>query len=364
MTTVCVAIMAKNEAQVIARCLQSVKPLVSAWVVVDTGSTDATREVAREAMRGLPGEVLDRPWRDFGTNRTESLELARDRAEYTLIIDADDALEYPAGARFPELTEPAYALMIHDGTLQYPRLQLLRSTFPWRYEGVCHDHAVCDGVVRSALLDGVIYRRIGGGARSTDPSKYLKDAAALEEDLRRDPGNSRSVFYLARSYEDARELPRALAQYERRVLLGGFEEEVFYSALSVARIREKLGFPREVVTRAYLEAWHLRPQRAEPLFELARVSRVAEDWPRARAYAAAAAAIPRPPGDILSIHHEVYSWRALDEYAGASAHLGDFQAAIAANRALLGSGHLPAAERPRIEANLAACTGAAERASK
>jgi glycosyltransferase involved in cell wall biosynthesis len=359
MTTVCLALMAKNEAHIIARALASARPLVDTWIVLDTGSTDTTREVAREAMSGIPGEVIDRPWRNFGESRTESFELARARADYVLVLDCDDELEYASGTGLPELTEPGYALMIHDGTHLYPRLQILKSAHPWRYEGVRHDHAVSDVPIVPVLIEGIVYRRFDRGARTSDPEKYLKDAAALEEDLRRDPTNRRSVFYLARSYEDAGSLPRALAQYERRMLMGGWDEEVFYAALCAARVREGLGFPREVVARAYLEAWHLRPHRAEPLFELARLARLAEDWVRARAYASAAGAIAFPKGDTLFIHHEIYTWRALNELAGACAHLGDFRMAIEANRLLLQSGRLPSAERDRVQANLTLCQSSA-----
>ncbi|HEY2511363.1 MAG TPA: glycosyltransferase [Polyangiaceae bacterium] len=355
MTTVCLAVMAKDEAAVLERCLASARPLVDAWLLLDTGSTDATAAIAERTMEGLPGEVVHRPWRDFAESRTESFELARSRGDYVLFLDADDRLEYPPGARFPELTEPAYALLIHDGSLEYPRVQLVKSDLPWRFEGVRHEHAVCDGLGRPALLDGIVYRRIGGGARSNDPDKYRKDAAELEADLRRDPTNARTVFYVARSYEDAGDLPRALAHYERRLLMGGWDEELFYAAYRLGRVKEGLGFPHDQVAEVYARAWHLRPQRAEPLFELARLCREDGNWGRARAYAAAAAAIPKPRGEVIFLHADVYDWRALNEYAGASAQVGDFAGAAEACRQLLAGGRLPLAERGRVEANLAWC---------
>ncbi len=359
MTTICLAVMAKNEAHVIARCLASAKPLVNSWVVLDTGSTDATIAVAREAMQDLPGEVIERPWRGFGASRTELIELARPRADYTLVLDADDALEYPRNACFPELTEAGYALMILDGPYAYPRSQLFKNALAWRFEGVTHEIPYCDeGHTVTGLVNGIVYRRIGGGARSLDPRKYQKDAEAFEEELRRDPSSRRNVFYLARSYEDAGEDARALAQYERRAFMGGWDEEVFYSLFCAARVRERLRFPRERVSTAYLEAWNARPHRAEPLFHLAVLARDAEDWSRARSFAAVASAVPYPRADTLFIHHEIYAWRALDEYANACAKLHDWPATIEACRRLLAR-NLPAGDRTRIEANLASCEAAA-----
>ncbi len=163
----------------------------------------------------------------------------------------------PPGTRLPELDRVGLhaADPRRAQRLSTRRIQILKSAHSWRYEGVRHEYAVCDDATFRGprSLDGIVYRRFWRRrAPEADPQKYLKDAAALEEDLLRDPTNARSVFYLARSYEDGGELPRALAQYERRVLLGGWDEEVFFAAFCAARVREKLGFPREAVARAYL----------------------------------------------------------------------------------------------------------------
>ena len=62
----------KNEAHVIRRCLDSVRPLIDRWVIVDTGSTDGTQALIRELMADVPGELHERPWVDFSTNRNQA----------------------------------------------------------------------------------------------------------------------------------------------------------------------------------------------------------------------------------------------------------------------------------------------------
>ena len=79
----------KDEAHVIERCLASVRPLVDAYCIVDTGSSDGTQELIRRVLADLPGEVVDRPWIDFATNRSQALECARSFGEFSLMIDAD-----------------------------------------------------------------------------------------------------------------------------------------------------------------------------------------------------------------------------------------------------------------------------------
>lgn len=57
--------------------------------------------------------------------------------------------------------------------------------------------------VQSAPIVGSINARTQG-ARFRDPQKYVKDAQLLEKELLKDPNNSRYVFYLGLSYENAK----------------------------------------------------------------------------------------------------------------------------------------------------------------
>ena len=114
-SNICLAMIVRDEAHVIERCLRSVRPLISAWLIVDTGSTDATERVARAALADLPGDYVSRPWRNFAHNRSECLELARTRGDYSLVIDADDALEIETSALPAALHADAYTLpVLHD----------------------------------------------------------------------------------------------------------------------------------------------------------------------------------------------------------------------------------------------------------
>ena len=88
-STIALAMIVRDEAEVIGRCIESVRERIDYWVICDTGSTDATREIVRDALAGVPGELHQRKWVDFGHNRTELLRLARGKADYLLLLDAD-----------------------------------------------------------------------------------------------------------------------------------------------------------------------------------------------------------------------------------------------------------------------------------
>ena len=78
---------AKNEEDWIANCIQSVSSIICETILIDTGSTDKTVEIAE----GLGATVFHKPWKDdFSAPRNISLEMAK--GEWILILDADEAI--------------------------------------------------------------------------------------------------------------------------------------------------------------------------------------------------------------------------------------------------------------------------------
>ena len=326
--TVCLCMIVKNESHVLARCLSSVLPILDTWIIVDTGSTDGTQQIARNFLGSLPGELIEREWVDFAFNRSEALALAAQRADFLLVIDADEVLELRPGFTLPTLQADAYDFELLSPPVTYYKTQLLRSALQWRYQGVVHEHVVTDMAYVRERLAGLRTLRIPDGARARDPLTYRRDALLLEGALLAEPGNARHMFYLAQSYYDAGELELAADRYSRRVAMGGWHEEVWSSLYQVARLREARGLDWPSTLTAYLAAFSYRPDRAEPLFRIGIHYMAQQDYATAFVFLVQGVQIPLPAADMLFVEREVYSFYLPLEFAVACFYVGRHEEAI------------------------------------
>ena len=98
MATISLCMIVKNEEQVLARCLDSVADLMDEIIIVDTGSTDRTKEVAAR----YTDQIYDFTWiGDFSAARNFSFSKAT--MEYIYAPDADEVLDAENRARFLDL---------------------------------------------------------------------------------------------------------------------------------------------------------------------------------------------------------------------------------------------------------------------
>jgi glycosyltransferase involved in cell wall biosynthesis len=334
--TICLVMIVKNEAAVIRRCLESVKRILNYWVICDTGSTDDTRRIVQETLNGIPGEWHETPWVDFGQNRTTALRLARRKADYHLLIDADMTLNVIGEFR-DRLVADAY-LIRHEGELEYCVERLVSDRHDWRYLGATHECIFSETArTKEKLRELSVTHHADGSSWAV---KYQRDIRLLRQDLDREPGNARAVFYLAQTYRDIGNLPQAIEWYEKRASLGGWEEEVWYSLYQVAGLQHRLGVAWPLVLDAYLRAYEFRPSRIEPIFQVSRFYR--ENGLCHLGYLFSSAVINAPyPDDILFIEKGIYEYGILMEYAHCCDRLGKHDEARRAHEMLIARPNIP-----------------------
>lgn len=357
--TVTLCMIVKNESHIIHECLNSVYKYIDYWVICDTGSTDNTKQIITDFFKekGIPGEIHDHEWKNFGHNRTLAFRAAEGKADYAWVIDADDYLEGELKLP-PHKDVDSYALRIKRGSFFWWRNQVFKLDCKWEYKGVLHEYAACEKPnPRIEKLEGNygICARTMGGARNvgiTPIEKYSRDAVVLEEAMKEDPTNTRHQFYLAQSYFDSQQWDKSAEAYQKRVDMGGWEEEVFYSLYRLGMIAAITNKPFHEIKERFLMAWNYRPIRAEPLLHIAKMYRMINQPRLAYLYATLAKKMPYPQFDILFIDEDVYKWQVDDEIASTAFYLHKYDEGIAYAKNLLQNPAYPESERPRMQQNV------------
>lgn len=298
-----ILLMVRNEGRIIERCMRAAAAAVAkpaAFVLADTGSTDDTvaRATATAASLSIPIHVVQYTWLNFGHNRTLSYQAAQayaaeagfdPKTTYALALDGDMVLsgELPPAP----LTAPGYQLIQCAGSLEYANTRLLRLDVPWTCVGATHEY--WDGPTIGPLQPATLWidDRNDGGCKA---DKFERDERLLLADLTTDPSNCRTHFYLAQTYKCLGRLNDAIVWYKKRIGLGGWFEEIWYSMYSLVDLYLKLNQPEKAEVWA-ARAHTLTPYRAEHYYVLCRYYREKAIHWKAAHYYHVGKGIKRPP---------------------------------------------------------------------
>ena len=281
--TTCLNMIVKNEAHVIRRTLAMLctKIRFDYWVICDTGSTDATREIIQDffATEGIEGELHCDEWVNFAHNRTKALNYAHGKTDLLLVFDADDdihgTITLPAA-----VTHDEYHLRFGAPNLgtSYTRTLLINNRKRFQYYSVVHEYISClepsaNEHLRICVLEGDYYVVSGrSGARNQDPDKYLKDATILasahaEAITQSDNLYKRYAFYCANSYRDCGRHEDAIRWYKTTLSQDNWAQEKYVSCLYAYNCYEALG-QKEHGFFYLVKALHYDLERVECLYPL------------------------------------------------------------------------------------------------
>ena len=276
--TICLNMIVKNEAHIIADTLEHLLKYIwfDYWVISDTGSTDNTKELIKNFFnaKGIPGELQEEPWQDFGYNRTKAFEGAYKKADYAFVWDADD--EIYGDFKMPKtLNADSYKFTFGNADgMRYSRPQLFNINKRWCYKGVLHEYANClEESGPSVNVPGNYYFISGRrGDRSKDPNKYLKDALVLEKASEKalaegDPLYNRYIFYCAQSYNSSNNHEKAIEFYKKALTLPLWIQEKYVACMEIYDQYELLKKPEEGL-RYLVESYKHDPKRIECYYRL------------------------------------------------------------------------------------------------
>ena len=269
MASVSLCMIVKNEEDVLGRCLGSISHLVDEIVIVDTGSTDRTKDIAAR----FTDLIFDFPWQDdFAAARNESFSHAS--MDYCMWLDADDVLLEEDQAAFLALKEsldPAVSVVMapyHTGfdegghvTFSYYRERLIKNRAGMSWAGAVHEAVTPLG--KTLYADFAVTHR---KTRPSDPDRNLRIyQARLEAGEVLEP---RQQFYYGRELYYHHDWETALKVFERFLDEGrGWVENNIDACCHCAYCHQKLGRPREALEALFRTFAYDRP-RAEVCCEI------------------------------------------------------------------------------------------------
>jgi glycosyltransferase involved in cell wall biosynthesis len=199
----------KNEEALLARCLDSVADLADEIIIVDTGSTDTTKEIAA----GYTTQIFDYVWRDdFADARNFAFSKAT--MEYIYSADADEILDEDNRERFRllkenltpdiDIVQMKYGNQLEFGTVynfdEEYRPKLFRRLREFRWEEPVHE------MVR------------------LDPVVYDSDIVITHKPLTNHAGRDLAIFR-KQTHISSRLSKRLLGMYARELFVSGAEED-------------------------------------------------------------------------------------------------------------------------------------------
>jgi tetratricopeptide (TPR) repeat protein len=221
----------KNEERFLAECLASAQHVVDEIIVVDTGSTDRTVEIAES----FGAKIVHREWRnDFAWARNQAIEHATRR--WTLVLDADEELDRDSVALVRALREtPAYQTAVYvqiqnviddesgaGSTMTHILPRIYPTTPRMRYRGVIHESILLDGDYPPALVSPITILHKGYtqeilGARE----KSERNQPLLERAIRENPDDSFAWFNFGIAAVAAGDWETGIESLEKVFAMGG-----------------------------------------------------------------------------------------------------------------------------------------------
>lgn len=263
-------LLVKNEERNLARCVDSVRDLAGEIVVVDTGSTDGTQEIA--AGHGAKVVAFDFDRVDFAAARNFGIGLAR--GEWVMVLDADETLDAASGPLVRELVgrgenagyyfersnkQPEGAAATTDYAVR-----LFPNGAEYRYRGRVHET-----VDASILAAGGRLKRSGvrihhdfaadTEARRRRNFRYIQ---ILKEEIAADPTDTTRLDFLAAEYHQLGMFGEA-TEVAKRIVAARPEDARAHLHLGAYYLMYKPDW--EQARASFLEALRLKPGDAEAL---------------------------------------------------------------------------------------------------
>ena len=287
----------KDEEGVLARCLDCAVQFVDEIVLVDTGSSDNTMEIAR---RYTP-RVYEFQWiDDFSAARNYAFSKAT--GDYILWLDADDVVDDENIGKLEELKESMdpevdvamlkYNVGFDEAgrvNFSYYRERLVRRSNNYRWQEPVHEHIATWGTVRQYDI------AITHGKKKRSYSRRNLEIYQKQEREGKEL-SPRAIYYYARELRTHGLIDESISRYEQFLAIPGVWVEDYITACGdLAGCYRSQGRTQEAMERLMLSFSRALP-RAEICCAIADIYREQNDGDKAEFWYKLVFSLPRPTG--------------------------------------------------------------------
>jgi tetratricopeptide (TPR) repeat protein len=297
-STISACMIVKDEEELLPDCLASIRDWVDEIILVDTGSTDRTVEIARS----YGAKVFHHAWEgDFSRARNQSLSYATQG--WIFIIDADERVTADDVPQLRRVLDDEQAQMVSINVYNVygdsvsavtflPSIRLFRRSLGLRYEGTVHNALVYPDSLPVVRV-GARLKHLGYGlSKGKMAQKLARSRVLLEQQLRDNPDNAFALFNYAqllrgetstfptqnaelilKSAQRAVELTRPDISSERHIHLMCLDQ-MAWTCFHQGRYAEASEYARR--------ALGYKPNYLDPLLLLGHVAARQEAWDEAR----------------------------------------------------------------------------------
>lgn len=243
----------KDEEEVLHQCLNSVKDLVDEIIIVDTGSTDSTKQIASE----FTNKVYDFEWiDDFSAARNFAFSQAT--MDYIFWLDADDLLLEADQEKFKKLkAELTYdvdtvSMIYHiafdeydNPTFSYRRNRLVKREKNFKWKGVVHEYLEFGGHVISSDV-AIRHRKKDKKKTNRQSDRNLK---IYESKLARgEEFTPRDLYYYSNELKDHGQYEKAIQHYHQFLDQNkGWIEDKIRACINLAACYRSIGDPEKEI---------------------------------------------------------------------------------------------------------------------
>lgn len=323
--TLCLNMIVKNESKIITRLFNSVVSIIDSYCICDTGSTDDTVKIIEDyfSKKNIPGKVVTEPFKNFCYNRNFALQSALGMSDYLLLVDADMLLDIIDFPKSDLLLGDTHYLLQGNEAFYYQNVRIIKNNGLYSYAGVTHEYINTPNNAQNHIPKTKLFIKDYGDGGSKS-NKFERDIQLLTDGIKEEPDNVRYYFYLANSYCDHGDYEKAIELYKKRIELGGWDQEVWYSYFRIGHCHKNMGNICEAIY-AWMNGYDFLPDRLEGLYEIINHYRLISKHKLTHNFYKLALDILNKNHNIdqyLFLHKDIYSYKLYYEYSIIAAYVG------------------------------------------